>query len=55
MPEAGARMLPAADAAHFDSMKPYNSRFRIALDIIIQVLFYLTLLGAFWLITFLMP
>ena len=35
--------------------KPYNSKARIVLDIIIQVLFYLTLLGAFWLITFLMP
>ena len=55
MPEAGARMLPAADAAHFDSMKPYNSRFRIVLDIVIQVLFYLMLLAGFWLITFLMP
>lgn len=35
--------------------KPYNSRFRIVLDIVIQVLFYLTLLAGFWLITFLMP
>lgn len=35
--------------------KPYTSRAQIVLDIAIQVLFYLTLLGAFWLITFLMP
>ena len=61
MPEDGVRMPRAAGAAHFDSMtpkpmkKPYNSKARIVLDIIIQVLFYLTLLGAFWLITFLMP
>ena len=35
--------------------RPYNSRTRIALDIAMQVLFYLTLLAGFWLITFLMP
>jgi hypothetical protein len=36
-------------------MKPYNSRRRIILDVVLQVLFYLTLLAGFWLITFLMP
>ena len=36
-------------------MKPYNSRRRIILDVVLQVLFYLTLLTGFWLITFLMP
>jgi hypothetical protein len=35
--------------------KPYNSRARIILDVVLQVLFYLTLLAGFWLITFLMP
>jgi len=35
--------------------KPYNSRFRIVLDIAMQVLFYASLIGAFWLISFLMP
>lgn len=35
--------------------KPYNSRLRIALDITMQVLFYASLIGALWLITFLMP
>jgi hypothetical protein len=35
--------------------RPYNSRARIVLDIAMQVLFYLTLLAGFWLITFLMP
>jgi hypothetical protein len=35
--------------------KPYNSRRRIILDVVLQVLFYLTLLAGFWLITFLMP
>jgi len=35
--------------------KPYNSRFRIVLDIIFQVLFYASLIGAFWLLSFLMP
>jgi hypothetical protein len=36
-------------------MKPYNSRRRIILDVVLQVLFYTTLLAGFWLITFLMP
>ena len=36
-------------------MKPYNSRRRIILDVVLQVLFYLTLLAGFWLISFLMP
>jgi hypothetical protein len=36
-------------------MKPYNSRRRIILDVVLQVLFYATLLAGFWLITFLMP
>ena len=35
--------------------RPYNSRRRIILDVVLQVLFYLTLLSGFWLITFLMP
>jgi hypothetical protein len=35
--------------------KPYNSRRRIILDVVLQVLFYVTLLAGFWLITFLMP
>jgi hypothetical protein len=35
--------------------KPYNSRSRIVLDICIQVIFYLTLLAAFWLLFFLIP
>jgi hypothetical protein len=35
--------------------KPYNSRRRIILDVVLQVLFYATLLAGFWLITFLMP
>lgn len=35
--------------------KPYNSRRRIILDVVLQVLFYLILLAGFWLITFLMP
>jgi len=35
--------------------KPYNPRFRIVLDIAMQVMFYASLIGAFWLITFLMP
>lgn len=35
--------------------RPYNSRRRIILDVVLQVLFYLTLLAGFWLITFLMP
>ena len=35
--------------------KPYNSRARIVLDVVIQVLFYLTLLAGFWLLSFLMP
>lgn len=36
-------------------MKPYNSRRRIILDVVLQVLFYATLLAGFWLISFLMP
>ena len=36
-------------------MKPYNSRRRIILDVVLQVLFYLTLLAGFWLLSFLMP
>ena len=35
--------------------KPYNSRARIVLDITMQVLFYASLIGALWLISFLMP
>jgi len=35
--------------------KPYNSRRRIILDVVLQVLFYAMLLAGFWLITFLMP
>jgi len=35
--------------------KPYNSRARIVLDIAMQVLFYASLIGALWLITFLIP
>ena len=35
--------------------RPYNSRARIVLDIAMQVLFYASLIGAFWLISFLMP
>jgi hypothetical protein len=34
---------------------PYNSRARIVLDIAMQVLFYASLIGAFWLISFLIP
>ena len=36
-------------------MKPYNSKARIVLDIALQVLFYASLIGALWLISFLMP
>jgi len=35
-------------------MKPYNSRARIVLDIALQVLFYASLIGALWVISFLM-
>lgn len=35
-------------------MKPYNSRARIILDIALQVLFYASLIGALWVISFLM-
>jgi hypothetical protein len=35
--------------------KPYNSRRRIILDVVLQVLFYASLIAGFWLITFLMP
>jgi hypothetical protein len=35
-------------------MKPYNSRARIVLDIALQVLFYASLIGALWLISFFM-
>jgi hypothetical protein len=35
--------------------KPYNSRARIVLDIVLQVLFYLTLLAGFWLLSLLIP
>jgi hypothetical protein len=35
-------------------MKPYNSRARIILDIALQVLFYASLIGALWLISFFM-
>ena len=35
-------------------MKPYNSKARIILDIAIQVLFYASLIGALWLISFFM-
>lgn len=35
--------------------KPYNSRRRIILDVVLQVLFYAMLLAGFWLISFLMP
>ena len=35
-------------------MKPYNSRARIILDITLQVLFYASLIGALWLISFFM-
>jgi len=35
--------------------KPYNSPRRIVLDIILQVLFYASLIGALWLITFFIP
>lgn len=64
MPEAGARMPPAAVAAHSDPMTPKpmtqskikkDSKARIVLDIALQVLFYASLIGAFWLITFFMP
>ena len=34
---------------------PYNSKARIVLDIAMQVLFYASLIGALWLISFLMP
>jgi hypothetical protein len=36
-------------------MKPYNSRRRIILDVVLQVLFYASLLAGFWLLSFLMP
>jgi hypothetical protein len=35
-------------------MKPYNSRARIILDITLQVLFYASLIGAIWVISFFM-
>jgi hypothetical protein len=35
-------------------MKPYNSRARIILDITLQVLFYASLIGALWVISFFM-
>jgi hypothetical protein len=35
--------------------KPYNSRARIVLDIAMQVLFYASLIGALWLLSFLIP
>jgi len=35
--------------------RPYNSRFRIVLDIAMQVLFYAALLAGFWLLSFMMP
>ena len=35
-------------------MKPYNSNARIVLDIALQVLFYASLIGALWVISFLM-
>jgi hypothetical protein len=35
-------------------MKPYNSKARIILDIALQVLFYASLIGALWLISFFM-
>ena len=35
--------------------KPYNSKARIVLDIAMQVLFYASLIGALWLISFLIP
>jgi hypothetical protein len=35
--------------------KPYNSKARIVLDIAMQVLFYASLIGALWIISFLMP
>jgi hypothetical protein len=35
-------------------MKPYNSKARIVLDIALQVLFYASLIGAIWVISFLM-
>ena len=34
--------------------KPYNSKARIVLDIAMQVLFYASLIGALWLISFFM-
>jgi hypothetical protein len=36
-------------------MKPYNSRRRIILDVVLQVLFYAALLAGFWLLSFLIP
>ena len=36
-------------------MKPYNTKARIVLDIAIQVLFYASLLGGFWLLLFFIP
>jgi hypothetical protein len=35
--------------------RPYNSRARIILDVVLQVLFYATLLAGFWLLSFMMP
>ena len=35
--------------------KPYNSKARIVLYIAMQVLFYASLIGALWLISFLIP
>jgi len=35
--------------------RPYNSRARIILDVVLQVLFYAALLAGFWLLSFMMP